>query len=64
MGKRTGSFLLAFGLILLMLILSGCMKPLYSVSGYVTDVNGNGIGGVTISFSDGLPSVITSSLRN
>ncbi len=32
----------------------------YSVSGYVT-YNGNGLAGVTISFSDGLPSVTTNS---
>ena len=57
--KRFKYLLLAFGLITIILILSSCMPPTYSVSGYVTDTKGNGISGVTISFSDGLPSVIT-----
>ncbi len=36
-------------------------QPVYTVSGYVVDSNGNGLGGVSISFSDGLSSVTTNS---
>lgn len=52
--------LLAFALIVIIFVFSGCMNLTYSVSGYVTDIRGNGIPGVTISFSNNLPSVITS----
>lgn len=60
--KRVKFLFLGAGLMILMLILSSCMmSPVtYSVSGYVT-YNGNGLAGVTISFSDGLSSVTTNS---
>ena len=47
--------------VIITLVLSGCMLFTYSVSGYVTNASGNGIPGVLISFSDGLPSVKTNS---
>jgi len=41
-------------LVLLVLVTFGCLpKVTYSVSGYVKDEAGNGIAGVTISFSGG-----------
>ena len=49
-------------LVLLMLVASGCLpKVTYSVSGYVKDEAGNGIAGVTISFSGGYEAVTTDS---
>ncbi len=64
-GSKLGILFLVGGIIILALVLSGCMSPTnfvstYSVSGCVT-YNGNGLQGVTISFSDGLPSVVTDS---
>ncbi len=64
-GNKLGILFLVGGIIILALVLSGCMNPTnsvstYSVSGYVT-YNGNGLPGVIISFSDGLPSVVTNS---
>ncbi len=63
--NKVSILFLVAGIIVVALVLSGCMSPTnsvptYSVSGYVT-YNGNGLSGVTISFSDGLPSVITNS---
>ncbi len=61
--KKYQVLLLVLPIILLGVILSGCMSPsvsTYSVSGCVT-YNGNGLSGVTMSFSDGLPSVVTNS---
>ncbi len=63
MSNKAFKFLLfAVSLIVIITILSGCVsfKSTYSVSGYVT-CNGNGLSGVTISFSDGLPNVVTNS---
>lgn len=62
MRRKIQFLFLGTGLMILMLILSGCMTSsvTYSVSGYVT-YNGSGLSGVTISFSDGLPSVTTNS---
>ncbi len=64
-GNKLGILFLVGGIIILALVLSGCMSPTnvvstYSVAGCVT-YNGNGLQGVTISFSDGLPSVVTNS---
>ncbi len=59
--RRFRYLLLAAGSIALMLVLSSCMTPKYSVSGYVTDANGNGISGVAVVFGDGLSSVTTDS---
>ncbi len=64
-GSKLGILFLVGGIIILALVLSGCMSPTnvvstYSVAGCVT-YNGNGLQGVTISFSDGLPSVVTNS---
>ncbi len=36
-------------------------KAYYNVAGYVKDLNGNGIPNVTVSFSNGAPSVVTTS---
>ncbi len=61
MSDKAFKFLLfTISLIVIIMILSGCMSSVstYSVSGYVT-YNGSGLSGVTISFSDGLPSVTT-----
>ncbi len=61
MSDKAFKFLLfTISLIVIIVILSGCMSSVstYSVSGYVT-YNGSGLSGVTISFSDGLPSVTT-----
>ena len=62
--NRFKFLILLGGLITLIFVLSSCMSvpsvTSYSVSGQVT-YNGSGLGGVTISFSDGLPSVTTNS---
>jgi len=62
--NRFKFLILLGGLITLIFVLSSCMSvpsvKSYSVSGQVT-YNGSGLGGVTISFSDGLPSVTTNS---
>ncbi len=61
MGKKRFEFiLLAIGIVIVIIVLSGCIPSTftYSVSGYVT-YNGSGLSGVTISFNDGLPSVTT-----
>ncbi len=61
-GNKLGVLFLVAGVIILALVLSGCMNLVstYSVSGFVT-YNGNGLSGVTISFDNGLPSVVTNS---
>jgi YVTN family beta-propeller protein len=62
--NRFKFLILLGGLITLIFVLSSCMSvpsvTSYSVSGQVT-YNGNGLAGVTISFSDGLHSVTTNS---
>lgn len=59
MWKKLVFLVAATGLIAL--VLSGCMKTSYAVSGYVRTASGAGLANVTISFSNGLSSVMTDS---
>ncbi|MGB9500348.1 MAG: hypothetical protein ACKVE4_11530 [Dissulfuribacterales bacterium] len=59
MWKKLAFLVVATGIIALML--SGCIKTSYAVSGYVKTVDGAGLANVTISFNNGLPSVVTDS---
>lgn len=52
---------LAAAAFLVALVLSGCMKTSYAVSGYVKTIDGKGLVNVTLSFSDGLSPVTTDS---